>query len=154
MHAYKSLREAFAQKKLEEIAAEIAVKTEASEKYSRQCQAKLHIFPDFEDGGTALGLCYASSQPAAVSTALSRPIEEDYYIFAGSMELWVKSAETEEVLVGNPGTKLHLPAGAEVQFRVTGKESCHYAVVTTPPYSTMDEGEVVVVRGKWVATEE
>ena len=149
MDIYSQVRSAFAKKDILGIAADVEAKTESSDKFSNQCQAKLFLFPDFLADNTPTGICYASSEPGAISTAVCRPIDEDYYICSGAMELWISSNGAEKLFVGNPGSKLFLPIGAKVQFRVTSDEKCCYVVTTNPPYSSIDENEIVVVEGKW-----
>jgi mannose-6-phosphate isomerase-like protein (cupin superfamily) len=111
------------------------------------------------DGSTVRILAVASRgsmaqfmlPPYGVARAVRhRTVEELWFIVSGRGHMWRGAADTENVVVLEPGVSLAIPCGTSFQFRSDSAEPLRAISVTMPPWPGDDEA--YFVEGPWDAT--
>ena len=80
----------------------------------------------------------------AVSMAVVHAtVDEVWYFFAGTGQVWRKRDGVESVVDVEPGIALTIECGTHFQFRNTGDDDLCCVIVTTPPWPGVEEARPV-----------
>jgi mannose-6-phosphate isomerase-like protein (cupin superfamily) len=96
-------------------------------------------------------MVHCALRPGQVTRAVRhRTVEEVWFCVSGTGQLWLKSAEAEEVVDLEAGVALSIPLGAAFQFRATGRQALEIVIATMPPWPGPEEA--MAVDGVWEPT--
>lgn len=98
--------------------------------------SEIRLLPVVAGGSMA----HARLPPGGCSLAVRhRSVEELWFVFAGSGELWRRQDGREEVTSLAPGVAASIPLGTDFQFRASASTALEIVIVTIPSWPGADE---------------
>ena len=93
-------------------------------------------------------LAHFTLAPGQISKPVKhQTVEEMWYVVGGTGQMWVRQAESEQIVTLSQGTAICIPVGTHFQFRCDSVEPLVAIGVTMPPWPGMDEA--IIVKGIW-----
>ena len=114
-------------------------------KYAEECKATIYLVSVIENKIfhqiPEKGVAYAIVAPGGISTPMQRPIDEDYVVIKGKIEVALEDTSNNKKTIQeiSRGQRVHLPKGWVVQFRNASNEDAVFYVPTYPTYERADQ---------------